>query len=123
MNTFTPLLPLPLGAVLPPRTQAPTRPPAGKEAARPQHLTVVAGVIVAFGLALSLIPAFLYNAHPVAYLRAAANGQGSTTTSSLGLATPFEHRYRNQAQPDLGDGDPQVARPVPDSGGRPLEAP
>jgi len=86
-------------------------------------MTVVAWAIVATGLFFSLVPAFLYSAHPVAYLRAAANGAGSTTTSSEGLVTAPEHRYRNQAQPDLDGGDPQVASPVPDSGGRPLEAP
>jgi len=124
METHPLHLQLPLGlASSPERAPSPTPDKMGPPRPLPQPLTLVAVAIVVIGLVLSLVPAFLYSAHPVAYLRAAANGAGSTTTASLGLSTAPEHRYRNQAQPNLDGDDPQVAQPVLDSGGRPLEAP
>jgi hypothetical protein len=80
------------------------------------HYTHLAWLIVAVGLCGILFPLLFASGHPISYLRSSEHGAGSPTTQTSANAVQPEHLYRNQAQPRTDLNDPQVTRPIPESG-------
>jgi hypothetical protein len=83
-------------------------------------LSLAAVALVAIGLLASLAPALFMQSNAIDYLRSAAHGRRSTSTSSERPAHVPEHRWRNEAMP-LDDASGQIRPPYPDNAGSPAE--